>query len=64
MAPDFSWSCSDIKKIKSEYRLEKYIILFPFASPHLNSKRWPYYNNLINLIKKYNDDKIGSARKR
>ncbi len=57
MAPDFSWSCSDISKIKSEYRLENYIILFPFASPHLTSKRWPYYNNLINLIKeKYNDD--------
>ena len=57
MAPDFSWSCSDISKIKSEYRLENYIILFPFASPHLTSKRWPYYNNLINLIQeKYNDD--------
>ena len=57
MVPDFSWSCSDISKIKSEYRLENYIILFPFASPHLTSKRWPYYNNLINLIQeKYNDD--------
>ena len=57
MVPDFSWSCSDISKIKSEYRLENYIILFPFASPHLTSKRWPYYNNLINLIQeKYNDE--------
>ena len=54
--PDFSWSCSDISKIKSEYKLEKYIILFPFASPHLTSKRWPYYNDLINKItEKYND---------
>ena len=50
MSPDFSWSCSDISKIISEYKLEKYIILFPFASPHLTSKRWPYYNDLINLI--------------
>ena len=57
MSPDFSWSCSDISKIKSEYNLEKYIILFPFASPHLTLKRWPYYNDLINLIKeKYNDE--------
>ncbi len=56
MFPDFSWSCSDISKIKSEYKLEKYIILFPFASPHLTSKRWPYYNDLINKItEKYND---------
>ena len=54
--PDFSWSCSDISKIKSEYILEKYIILFPFASAHLSMKRWPYYNELINKIReKYND---------
>ena len=50
MTPDFSWSCSDISKIKSEYKLEKYIILFPFASAHLTSKRWPYFNDLISLI--------------
>jgi len=74
MFPDFSWSCSDISKIKSEYKLEKYIILFPFASPHLISKRWPYYNDLINKItEKYNDkfkiivapgpDEINDAKK-
>jgi len=51
MSPDFSWSCSDILKIKSDYKLEKYIILFPFASAHLTSKRWPYYNDLIKKIK-------------
>jgi len=50
MSPDFSWSCSDISKIKTEYKLDKYIILFPFASAHLTSKRWPYYNDLISLI--------------
>ena len=57
MSPDFSWSCSDISKIKSDYKLEKYIILFPFASAHLTSKRWPYYNDLINLIEeKFKND--------
>ena len=56
-SPNFSWSCSDISKIKSDYKLEKYIILFPFASSHLNIKRWPYYNDLINLIKEqYNEN--------
>ncbi len=56
MAPDFSWSCSDISKIKSEYKLDKYILLFPFCSPHLISKKWPYYNELITKIKeKYQD---------
>ena len=54
--PDFSWSCSDISKIKSEYKLEKYIVLFPFCSPHLVQKKWPYYNELIEKIKnQYND---------
>jgi ADP-heptose:LPS heptosyltransferase len=55
--PDFSWSCSDIDKIKSEYKLNKYIILFPFCSHHLISKKWPYYNELINMIKdRYKND--------
>ena len=52
MTPNFSWSCTDISNIKSEYQLDKYIVLFPFASSHLTIKRWPYYNDLINLIKK------------
>ena len=37
-------------KIKDQYNLEKYILLFPFCSPHLTSKKWPYYNDLIKLI--------------
>ncbi len=56
LLPDFSWSCTDISKIKSEYKLEKYIVLFPFCSPHLVQKKWPYYNELIQKIKsQYND---------
>ena len=50
--PDFSWSSSDISQIKNYYKLENFIILFPFCSPHLTSKKWPYYNDLIDLIKK------------
>ena len=56
MSPDFAWSCSDISSIKSNYKLDKYIILFPFCSPHLEIKKWPYYNELIDKIKnKYQD---------
>tara|TARA_Y100001970_G_scaffold271836_1_gene367762 strand:+ start:299 stop:1240 length:942 start_codon:yes stop_codon:yes gene_type:complete len=51
MFPDFSWACLDIKKIKEEYKLDKYIVLFPFCSVHLTNKKWPYYNELIDLIK-------------
>jgi len=55
--PNFDWSCSDIDEIKNKYDLNKYILLFPFCSPHLTSKKWPYYNELINLIKsKFNDE--------
>ena len=50
LSPDFSWSPSDISQIKNYHQLEKYIVLFPFCSPHLTSKRWPFYNELINLI--------------
>ncbi|MFL2895890.1 MAG: glycosyltransferase family 9 protein [Candidatus Pelagibacter sp.] len=56
MSPNFSWSCVDIEKIMNEYKLSNYILLFPFCSPHLTLKKWPYFNNLINLIKaKYKD---------
>ena len=59
MIPDFTWSCIDISKIKSEYKLDKYIVLFPFCSPHLTQKKWPYYNELIEKVKsQYNNQSI------
>jgi|TARA_B100002052_G_scaffold294672_1_gene319832 ADP-heptose:LPS heptosyltransferase len=51
MFPDFTWACTNIDKIKIEYSLDKYIILFPFCSPHLKIKQWPYYNKFIELVK-------------
>ena len=59
MKPDFKWSASDISEIKSYYKLDKYIVLFPFCSPHLTSKKWPYYNDLINMI----NEKFGNIYK-
>ena len=57
LIPDFNWSCSEIEHIKKKYGLKKYILLFPFCSPHLTSKKWPYYNELIKLLKdKYNNE--------
>jgi len=50
--PDFTWSSSDISDIKNFYELKKYIVLFPFCSPHLTTKKWPYYNDLISMINK------------
>ena len=37
--------------LKKKFDLKKYILLFPFCSPHLSIKKWPFYNELINLIK-------------
>ena len=59
LKPNFSWACSEINEIKSKYDLQKYILLFPFCSPHLSVKKWPYYNELIKLIK----DKFGTEYK-
>ena len=57
MLPDFKWACSNIDNIKKEFDLNKYIILFPFCSPHLQIKKWPNYNKLIDLIKdKFKDE--------
>ena len=57
LKPDFSWSCEQITRILSEYKLSKYIILFPFCSPHLTIKKWPFYNELIESFKnKFNDE--------
>ncbi len=58
LSPNFSWSTSEISQIKSYYQLEKYIILFPFCSPHLTLKKWPYYNNLISMINEKAEDKF------
>ena len=55
--PDFSWACSNIEHIKNSYQLTKYILLFPFCSPHLKIKKWPHYNELIELIKNKFKDK-------
>jgi ADP-heptose:LPS heptosyltransferase len=51
MKPNFNWACTNIDNIKNNYDLEKYMILFPFCSAHLEIKKWPYFNELIELIK-------------
>ena len=56
LKPDFSWTCTNIDNVKNKYDLKEYIVLFPFCSVHLHIKKWPYYNQLIELIKnKYRD---------
>jgi len=51
LQPNFTWACNNIDHVKNKYNLKEYIVLFPFCSAHLHIKKWPYYNELIELIK-------------
>ena len=57
LKPDFNWASKDISEIKISYKIDKYILLFPFCSPHLSIKKWLHYNKLIELISnRYGDE--------
>ncbi len=51
MKPDFSWAKLNVDKILNQYFDKKFILLFPFCSPKLSHKKWPYFNKLIQLIR-------------
>ena len=51
LKPDFSWAAINVDQITNKFFGKKFILIFPFCSPKLSHKQWPYYNNLINLIK-------------
>ena len=54
--PDFSWACSNVEKIVEKFISKKFILIFPFSSPQLSHKQWPYYNDLIKIIKSNHKD--------
>ena len=49
--PDFSWAKVNIDKIVNKYFGKNFILLLPFCSPKLSHKKWPYFNDLIKIIK-------------
>ena len=49
--PDFSWACVNVDSILNKYTGKKFILIFPFCSPKLTHKQWPYFNELIKIIK-------------
>ena len=51
LKPDFSWATVNVDKIVNQYFGRKFILLFPFCSPQLSHKKWPYFNDLIKIIK-------------
>ena len=52
LKPDLSWAVLNVDKIINKYLSGKFILLFPFCSPKLSHKKWPYYKELIEIIKK------------
>ena len=56
LKPDFSWACLDVDQIVNKFFGNKFILIFPFSSPQLSHKQWPYYNELIKIIKSKHKD--------
>ena len=56
LRPDFSWAIVNVDKLVNKYFGKKFVLLFPFCSPDLSHKKWPYFNNLIKIIKSKHDN--------
>tara|TARA_B100000579_G_C22664646_1_gene772598 strand:+ start:31 stop:966 length:936 start_codon:yes stop_codon:yes gene_type:complete len=53
--PDLSWAIKNIESIINQNFEGKYILIFPFCSPKLTKKKWPYFTDLLKLM----SDKYG-----
>ena len=62
LQPNFSWSALNVDALINKYVKKKFILLFPFCSPQLPHKKWPHYNDLINIINtKYKNIEVLTA---
>ena len=48
---DLRWAIENTSNLVKNYTNREYILLFPFCSPKLKNKKWPYYKELIQKIK-------------
>ena len=51
LKPDFSWAKVNVDKIVNKYFTGRFILLFPFCSQELSHKKWPFFNDLIKIIR-------------
>jgi len=49
--PDFRWAGTNIDNITNKYFSKNFILLFPFCSLQNSHKQWPFFNDLIEIIK-------------
>jgi len=52
LKPDFNWAVQHANNYNLD-TIKKYILFFPFCSKDLIHKRWPYFSELISLIKQH-----------
>tara|TARA_B100001741_G_C16535317_1_gene591618 strand:+ start:256 stop:1191 length:936 start_codon:yes stop_codon:yes gene_type:complete len=50
--PDLNWAIRNIRNITNQNFEGDYILIFPFCSPKLSKKKWPYYHELVTLLNK------------
>ena len=48
---NLNWAVVNVRNITKNYFNGKYILIFPFCSPKLAKKKWPYYHILISQLK-------------
>ncbi len=48
---DLSWAIENISRLVKQYANNEYILLFPFCSPKLKHKKWPYFKELTQKLK-------------
>jgi len=48
---DLNWAVENTSHLVKKYTNREYILLFPFCSPKLQNKKWPYYKELIQKLK-------------
>lgn len=51
LSPDFSWAISNVDQILKNYVSKNFILIFPFCSSKNANKKWPFYNELIDILK-------------
>ena len=49
---DLSWALENSSGLQNQYSDNDFILIFPFCSRKHKKKKWPYFKDLVNLIKK------------
>ncbi len=55
---DLNWAKEDISRLIKKYTNDNYILIFPFCSKKHRNKKWPYFKDLIILLKKHYKNKF------